>query len=77
MSNFNQNKIAIGKNELQKIYKRQLELVKENQELTKELEFRDYRMKKLEKELEDLKSRFIQISGNELKATYERIKIYG
>lgn len=63
--------------EQRKSIKRQLELVKENQELTKELEFRDYRMKKLEKELEDLKSRFIQMSENKLKATYERIKIYG
>lgn len=35
--------------EQRKSIKRQLELVKENQELTKELEFRDYRMKKLEK----------------------------
>ena len=63
MSNFNQNKIVIDKNELQKIYKRQLDLVKENQELTKDIEYRDYRIMKLEKELREMQSRFIRLYG--------------
>lgn len=57
--------------------KRQLELVKENQELTKEIEFRDYRIQKLEKELDEMKSKLLQIHENKIKATYERINIYG
>lgn len=86
MSNFNQNKIVIDKNELQKIYKRQLDLVKENQELTRDIEFRDYRIMKLEKELREMQSKFNEISKiktteykeqKELKMTYERVSIYG
>lgn len=86
MSNFNQNKIVIDKNELQKIYKRQLDLVKENQELTRDIEFRDYRIMKLEKELREIQSKFNEISKiktteykeqKELKMTYERVSIYG
>lgn len=57
--------------------KRQLELVKENQELTKEVEFRDYRIQKLEKELDDLKYKLLQMHEKDLKITYERINIYG
>ena len=54
MNNFNQGKIIINKTEIQKLYKRQLDLVKENQELTRDIEFRDYRIMRLEKELRDL-----------------------
>lgn len=86
MSNFNQNKILIDKNELQKIYKRQLDLVKENQELTRDIEFRDYRIMKLEKELREMQSKFNEISKiktseykeqKELKMIYEKVSIYG
>lgn len=86
MSNFNQNKILIDKNELQKIYKRQLDLVKENQELTRDIEFRDYRIMKLEKELREMQSKFNEMSKiktsvykeqKELKMIYERVSIYG
>ena len=58
--------------------KRQLELVKENQELSKEIEFRDYRISRLEQEIRDLKNALLQKDNksNSLKLTYERIKIY-
>lgn len=86
MSNFNPDKMSINKNELHKIYKRQLELVKENQELTKDIEFRDYRIMKLEKELREMQSKFNEISKiktseykeqKELKMIYEKVSIYG
>jgi TolA-binding protein len=86
MSNFNQNKIAIDKNELQKIYKRQLDLVNANIELTRDIEYRDYRIMKLEKELREMQSKFNEISKiktteykeqKELKMTYEEVNIYG
>lgn len=65
--------------------KRQLKLVKENQELTKEIEFRDYRIQRLEKELEEMKGMMVKLHynsteanpSNNLKMTYERINIYG
>lgn len=65
--------------------KRQLKLVKENQELTKEIEFRDYRIQRLEKELEEMKRMMVKLHynstevkpSNNLKMTYERINIYG
>ena len=50
--------------------KRQLELIKENQELTKEVEFRDYRIQKLEKELDDVKSKLLLMHEKDLKITY-------
>lgn len=60
--------------------KRQLELVKENQELTKELEFRDYRMKKLEKELEEMKQTMLKLyeekQHNQQIPTYTQINNY-
>lgn len=86
MSNFNQNKIVIDKNELQKIYKRQLDLVNANIELTRDIEYRDYRIMKLEKELREMQSKFNEISKiktteykeqKELKMTYEEVNIYG
>lgn len=81
MSNFNQNKIAIDKSDIQKIYKRQLELVKENQEQRKDIEFRDYRIRKLEKELRDLNAKLLELTictqQKEIKLTYERVNIYG
>ena len=77
MNNFNQGKIIINKTEIQKLYKRQLDLVKENQELT-----RDYRIMRLEKELRDLQKMLLikdkeQIELREPKIIYERINIYG
>ena len=85
MNNFNQGKIAIDKTEIQKMYKRQLDLVKENQELTRDIEFRDYRIMRLEKELRDMQANMIKQSQQEKESKviyekyekYERISIYG
>lgn len=87
MTNFNRSKIVIDKNEIQKMYKRQLDLVKENQELTRDIEFRDYRIMRLEKELRDMQAMIRNIAESqqekERKVTYkkyekyERISIYG
>ena len=85
MSNFNQNKIVIDKNELQKIYKRQLDLVKDYQELTRDIEFRDYRIMRLEKELREMQANTIKQSQQEKESKviyekyekYERVRIYG
>ena len=61
--------------------KRQLELVKENQELTKESEFKDFRISKLEQEIRNLKNALLQKDKEQIqqtvRMTYERIKIYG
>lgn len=61
--------------------KRQLELVKENQELTKESEFKDFRISKLEQEIRDLKNALLQKDKEQIqqtvRLTYERINIYG
>ena len=61
--------------------KRQLELVKENQELTKESEFKDHRISKLEQEIRNLKNALLQKDKEQIqqtvRMTYERIKIYG
>lgn len=81
MSNFNHNRINIDKSDIQKIYNRQLELVKENQEQRKDIEFRDYRIRKLEKELRDLNAKLLELTTcgqrKEIKLTYERVNIYG
>ena len=82
MNNFNQGKIIINKTEIQKLYKRQLDLVKENQELTRDIEFRDHIIMRLEKELRDLQKMLLikdkeQIELREPKIIYERINIYG
>lgn len=84
MTNFNRGKIVIDKNEIQKMYKRQLDLVKENQELTRDIEFRDYRIMRLEKELRDMQAMIRNIAESqqekERKVTYEkyeRVIIYG
>ena len=76
--------------EQKKILKRQLELVKENQEQRKDIEFRDYRIMKLQKELEESRRLMLKLyeykrkeettskHGTEHKLlTYERINIYG
>lgn len=67
---------------IQKLYRRQLDLVKENQELTRDVEFRDYRIMKLEKELRDMQANMIKQSQQEKESKvryekYERISIYG
>lgn len=87
MNNFNQGKIAIDKTEIQKMYNRQLDLVKENQELTRDIEFRDYRIMKLEKELRDMQAMIRNITKSQQEKEskviyekyekYERISIYG
>jgi hypothetical protein len=63
------------------MYKRQLELVKKNQELTRDIEFRDYRITKLEKELRDMQAIIRNSTESnqekELNIIYERISIYG
>ena len=57
-----------------------MELVKENQELTKESEFKDFRISKLEQEIRDLKNALLQKDKEQIqqtvRMTYERIKIY-
>lgn len=63
MSNFSQNRIAMDKSEIQRLYKRQLELVDINQELTRDIEFRDYRIQKLEKELREMQVKFAELSA--------------
>ena len=87
MNNFNQGKIVIDKTEIQNLYKRQLDLVKENQELTRDVEFRDYRIMKLEKELRDMQAMIRNITKSQQEKEskvihekyekYERISIYG
>jgi hypothetical protein len=61
--------------------KRQLELVKDYQELTKELEFKDFRISKLEQEIRDLKNELLQKDKEQIQQTvrmnYKRINIYG
>ena len=63
--------------------KRHLELVKINQELTEELDFKNYRIYKLEQEIRDLKKSLLQkdkesnIIKRDIKISYERINIYG
>ena len=63
--------------------KRHLELVKQNQELTKESEFKEHRISKLEQEIRDLKNALLQkdkesnIIKRDIKISYERINIYG
>lgn len=63
--------------------KRHLELVKINQELTEELDFKNYRIYKLEQEIRDLKKSLSQkdkesnIIKRDIKISYERINIYG
>lgn len=58
-----------------------MELVKQNQELTKESEFKDYRISKLEQEIRNLKNDLLQKDKEQIqqtvRMTYERIKIYG
>ena len=58
-----------------------MELVKENQELTKESEFKDFRISKLEQEIRDLKNALLQKDKEQIqqtvRMTYERINIYG
>lgn len=58
-----------------------MELVKENQELTKESEFKDFRISKLEQEIRDLKNALLQKDKEQIqqtvRLTYERINIYG
>jgi hypothetical protein len=60
--------------------KRQLELVKKNQELTRDIEFRDYRIIKLEKELRDMQAIIRNSTESnqekELNIIHERISIY-
>lgn len=60
--------------------KRHLELVKINQELTEELDFKNYRIYKLEQEIRELKNALLQKDKEQLqqtvRTTYERIKIY-
>ena len=80
MNNFNQGKIVIDKTEIQNLYKRQLDLVKENQELTRDVEFRDYRIMKLEKELRDMQAMIRNITKSqqekESKVIYEKYEKY-
>ena len=87
MNNFNQGKIVIDKTEIQNLYKRQLDLVKDYQELTRDIEFRDYRIMKLEKELRDMQAMIRNITKSQQEKEskviyekyekYERISIYG
>lgn len=71
----------LSHHEQKNILKRQLQLVNENIELTKEIEFRDYRISRLEKEIRELKQLLLKTtsqvtnkSTNQI--TLERIKIY-
>lgn len=72
----------LSADEYKKIIKRQLDLVKQNQELTKEVEFRDYRVSRLEQEIRDLKTAMLKYHkqhneySSKLKMTYEKINIY-
>ena len=65
--------------------KRQLELVKINQEKQRQIELRDYKIAKLEQELRETRRLMLKLyesnrsknSSNPAKITLERISIYG
>ena len=59
--------------------KRQLELVKINQEKQREIELRDLKISRLERELEETRRLMLKLyeSKNSAKITLERISIYG
>lgn len=59
--------------------KRQLELVKINQEKQREIELRDLKISRLERELEETQRLMLKLheSKNSTKITLERISIYG
>ncbi len=59
--------------------KRQLELVKINQEKQREIELRDLKISRLERELEETRRLMLKLyeSKNSTKITLERISIYG
>lgn len=62
--------------------KRQLELVKENQEKQREIELRDYKINKLEQELRETQRLLLKLYESKQLSTstiitLERISIYG
>lgn len=65
-----------SKQDIKQVLTRQLELLKENLKLRNELEFRDYRIQKLEKDLQDIKKLVSKSCYKEQESIHKIVNIY-